>query len=97
MQWREKYFCIGDIRGLGGMLGLELVKDKGTKEPAPDLTNALIAECVRNGLMLESAGTYGNVIRFLAPLVITDEQLECGLRIMEQSLCTCLEEMKDEV
>ena len=97
VQWREKYFCIGDIRGLGGMLGLELVKDKGTKEPAPELTNALIAECVRNGLMLESAGTYGNVIRFLAPLVITDEQLECGLRIMEQSLCTCLEEMKDEV
>ncbi len=85
-EWKEKYNVIGDIRGLGGMIGLELVKDHATKEPAPELTKALILECAQNGLMIESAGTYGNVIRFLAPLVITDEQLECGLQIMEAAL-----------
>ncbi len=85
-EWKEKYYCIGDVRGLGGMLGLELVKDKTTKEPAPELTKNLVLECAANGLLIESAGTYGNVIRFLAPLVITDEQIEAGLQIMEQAL-----------
>ncbi len=85
-EWKEKYNVIGDIRGLGGMIGLELVKDQATKEPAPELTKALILEAAQNGLMIESAGTYGNVIRFLAPLVMTDEQLEAGLQIMEAAL-----------
>lgn len=89
-EWKEKYKVIGDVRGLGGMIGLELVKDQTTKEPNPELTKALILECVQNGLMIESAGTYGNVIRFLAPLVMTDEQLEAGLSIMEASLVKCL-------
>ncbi|MCD8216485.1 MAG: 4-aminobutyrate--2-oxoglutarate transaminase [Clostridiales bacterium] len=85
-EWKEKYNVIGDVRGLGGMIGLELVKDQATKEPAPDLTKALVLECAQNGLMIESAGTYSNVIRFLAPLVMTDEQLEAGLQIMEAAL-----------
>ena len=85
-EWKNRYKVIGDVRGLGGMIGLELVKDQATKEPAPELTKALILECAQNGLMIESAGTYVNVIRFLAPLVITDEQLEAGLEIMEQAL-----------
>ncbi|MCD8149242.1 MAG: 4-aminobutyrate--2-oxoglutarate transaminase [Clostridiales bacterium] len=85
-EWKEKYNVIGDVRGLGGMIGLELVKDQATKEPAPEMTKALVLECAQNGLMIESAGTYGNVIRFLAPLVITDEQLEAGLQIMEAAL-----------
>ena len=74
----------------GGMIGLELVKDQKSKEPAPELTAALIQECAKNGLMIENAGTYGNVIRFLAPLVITDEQLEAGLEIMEKALVKCM-------
>ena len=89
-EWKEKYNCIGDVRGLGAMIGLELVKDQTTKEPDAPLTAALIQECAKNGLLIENAGTYGNVIRFLAPLVITDEQLEAGLDIMEKALVTCM-------
>ena len=78
------------MRGLGAMIVLELVKDQTTKEPDAPLTAALIQECAKNGLLIENAGTYGNVIRFLAPLVITDEQLEAGLDIMEKALVTCM-------
>lgn len=95
-KWQEKYDCIGDIRGLGGMIGLELVKTQEGKEPAPALTNALVLECANNGLLIESAGTYGNVIRFLAPLVITDEQLEAGLEIMEKALVKCMAEGEEK-
>lgn len=90
-EWQKKYPVIGDIRGLGGMIGLELVKDQATKEPAPKLTADLIQECAKNGLIIENAGTYGNVIRFLAPLVITDEQLEAGLQIMENAVVKCMD------
>jgi 4-aminobutyrate aminotransferase/(S)-3-amino-2-methylpropionate transaminase len=91
-QWQETYSCIGDVRGLGGMIGLELVKDQDSREPDAALTSALIQECAQRGLLIENAGTYGNVIRFLAPLVMTDEQLEAGLGIMEQSLVACLKQ-----
>ena len=86
----EKYDCIGDIRGLGGMVGIEFVKDKVSKEPDAALTGAIISECVNNGLMVEGAGTYGNVIRFLAPLVMTDEQLEVGLDIFEKAIVVAM-------
>ena len=89
-EWQKKYPVIGDVRGLGGMIGLELVKDQESKEPDAKLTADLIQECVKNGLMIENAGTYNNVIRFLAPLVITDEQLEAGLEIMEKALVKCM-------
>lgn len=87
--WMKKYPCVGDARGLGSMIGIEFIKDQVTKEPAPELISAIIAECVQNGLMVEGAGTYNNVIRFLAPLVITDEQLESGLRIFEEAIAKC--------
>ena len=83
---KEKYECVGDVRGLGGMVGIEFVKDKKTKEPAPELTSAVITECWKRGLLVEGAGTYNNVIRFLAPLVITDEQLAAGLDIFEAAV-----------
>lgn len=86
----DRYDCIGDVRGLGGMIGIEFVKDKGTKEPDGALTEAVIKECAANGLLVEGAGTYGNVIRFLAPLVMTDAQLEAGLDIFENALKKCL-------
>ena len=82
----EKYPVIGDVRGLGAMVGIEFVKDKTTKEPAPELTSAVIQACASMGLIVESAGTYHNVIRFLAPLVITDEQLKAGLDIFEKAV-----------
>ena len=88
---KEKYNCIGDVRGLGGMIGIEFVKDKETKEPAPELTAAVINTCAKNGLLVEGAGTYNNVIRFLAPLVITDEQLAVGLDIFEKAVVTAME------
>lgn len=90
-EWKEKYHCVGDVRGLGAMIGIEFVKDQETKEPAPQLTSAIIQECAANGLLIEGAGTYNNVVRFLAPLVITDEQLEKGLEIFEAAIVTCIE------
>lgn len=83
---KEKYEPVGDVRGLGAMIGMEFVKDKKTKEPDPQFVKDLVQECVQHGLMIESAGVYGNVIRFLAPLVITDEQLEAGLDILENAV-----------
>lgn len=89
-EWKEKYECVGDVRGLGGMVGIEFVKDKESKEPAAALTSAIIQEAAKHGLMVEGAGTYGNVIRFLAPLVMTDEQLEAGLEIFENAIKACI-------
>ena len=88
---KEKYECVGDVRGLGGMIGIEFVKDKESKEPDAALTSAIINECAANGLLVEGAGTYNNVIRFLAPLVMTDAQLEAGLAIFEEAVAKCAE------
>ena len=82
-EWLEKYDVIGDVRGLGGMIGMEFVTDKESKNPNTAIVSEIIEEAVQNGLMLESSGTCGQVIRFLAPLVMTDEQLEEGLKIFE--------------
>ena len=90
-EWKEKYPVIGDVRGLGGMIGLEFVKDQESKEPYPEFSAAVIKGCAQKGLMIEGAGTYGNVIRFLAPLVMTDEQLEVGLDIYESVIKELLE------
>ena len=81
-----KYPVVGDVRGLGGMVGIEFVKNTKTKEPAPELTADVIRACASMGLLVEGAGTYNNVIRFLAPLVMTDEQLEAGLDIFEKAV-----------
>lgn len=87
--WKElakSYPVIGDIRGLGAMTGVEFVKDRDSKEPATELVSRLIASALQKGLMLESSGTYSNVIRFLAPLCMTDEQMGCGLEIFKSAL-----------
>lgn len=86
IEWKDKYKVIGDVRGLGAMIGIEFVKDGQTKQPYPELVEKLVYDCVQKGLLIESAGTFGNVIRFLAPLVITDEQLEAGFRILEEAI-----------
>ncbi|MDW7672433.1 MAG: aminotransferase class III-fold pyridoxal phosphate-dependent enzyme, partial [Bacillota bacterium] len=83
---QDKYPLIGDVRGRGIMLAIELVKDRTTKEAAKDETNAIIQECWHNGLVLLSAGARGNVIRFLVPFVVTREQLDAGLEILETAL-----------
>jgi 4-aminobutyrate aminotransferase/(S)-3-amino-2-methylpropionate transaminase len=83
---QQQFEIIGDVRGKGPMLALELVKDRQTKEPAADQAKALVKFCYEKGLILLSCGSFGNVIRTLMPLVITDEQLERGLAIMEDGL-----------
>jgi 4-aminobutyrate aminotransferase/(S)-3-amino-2-methylpropionate transaminase len=85
-KFNDKFKCIGDIRGLGAMCAIEIVKDQETKEPAKELTNQIIKEANKRGLLIFSAGVYSNVIRLLMPLVITDEQLEEGLNILENSI-----------
>lgn len=77
---------IGEVRGLGGMLGVEFVEDTKTKEPAADFVSHLIEDCAQKGLIIENAGVYSNVVRFLAPLVITEEQLTAGLTIFTQTI-----------
>jgi 4-aminobutyrate aminotransferase / (S)-3-amino-2-methylpropionate transaminase / 5-aminovalerate transaminase len=89
-QWMEKYKVIGDVRGLGAMVGIEFVKDRETKEPDAQLVAELIRETAQHGLLCENAGVHGNVIRFLAPLVIQDEQLEAGLNIFEEAIKKCI-------
>jgi len=89
-EWKEKYDVIGDVRGVGAMMGVEFVKDRKTKEFNPDLVNKIVDAAVLKGLLLESAGTYGNVIRFLCPLCVTDVQLEKGLELYEEALKECL-------
>ena len=88
-QWQTKFPLLGDVRGLGAMIGLEFVKDPVTKAPNGDLVSALVQECARHGLLIENAGRWGQVVRFLAPLTITDRQLHCGLDILENALKTC--------
>ena len=83
LEFQQKYDIIGDVRGLGPMIAMELVRDRRTKEPAPEETKALVSYCYERGVIILSCGTYGNVIRFLMPLVITDEQLGKGLEIVE--------------
>jgi len=85
-RWATRYESIGDVRGLGAMVAMELVRDRKSKAPDRDLTQALLAATLQRGLILLSAGTYGNVIRVLVPLTVSDEVLEEGLQVMEQSL-----------
>lgn len=85
-EMQQKYPLIGDIRGLGAMIAIELVKDRETKEPAKHETAQVITECLQQGLVMISAGVFGNVIRTLMPLVITDEQLDRGISILESAL-----------
>lgn len=83
---QKEFPKIGDVRGLGCMIGLEFVKDPETKEPDKDSVKAIIGECLKQGLVLINAGIFGNVIRFLPPVVITDEQLEQAMTIFESSV-----------
>lgn len=85
-EMKQKYEVVGDVRGLGPMVGLELVKDRVTKEPAVDETKALAKKCHEKGVLVITAGILGNVVRVLMPVVITDEQLNYGLDVIEECL-----------
>jgi 4-aminobutyrate aminotransferase / (S)-3-amino-2-methylpropionate transaminase / 5-aminovalerate transaminase len=85
-QFHDMYPCIGDIRGLGAMMALEFVKNRESKEPDKDLTNNIIRRSYESGLILIAAGTFGNVIRTLMPLVILEDQLQEGLEVLEHAI-----------
>ncbi|WP_188454241.1 4-aminobutyrate--2-oxoglutarate transaminase [Virgibacillus oceani] len=82
----DKYDVIGDYRGLGAMCALEFVEDRLSKTPAKEISNQILKEAHSRGVIALKAGVYDNVIRLLMPLVITDEQLEEGLNILEESI-----------
>jgi 4-aminobutyrate aminotransferase/(S)-3-amino-2-methylpropionate transaminase len=78
--------CVGDIRGLGAMLACELVTDKSTREPDPELTAAVMREAAQRGLVLVTCGMYGNVIRIMVPLTASDAIVREGLDILVECL-----------
>lgn len=88
--WQERFDAIGDVRGVGSMLAIELVQSRETKEPAPDLATRVIEESLQRGLLLLKAGLYGNCVRVLTPLVITDDELNEALDVWEEALAAAL-------
>ncbi|HEY6552452.1 MAG TPA: 4-aminobutyrate--2-oxoglutarate transaminase [Vicinamibacteria bacterium] len=86
LAWKERFEVVGDVRGVGAMWALELVKDRATRAPAKDETSAVSKRGYARGLVTITAGTYGNVIRTLMPLVISDAELGEGLDVLEASL-----------
>ena len=88
--WQQRWPEIGDVRGLGAMIALELVLDPETKEPAPDLATEVVDHAARNGLLLLKSGIYSNCIRVLTPLVLSDAELDEALSVWEQAFETVL-------
>jgi 4-aminobutyrate aminotransferase/(S)-3-amino-2-methylpropionate transaminase len=84
-QMQKKHAQIGDIRGIGAMLAMEIVEDPATKKPSPALLNSTIAECRKRGMVVLQCGIRGNVMRFLPTLVMTDEQMAQAMDILEAS------------
>jgi 4-aminobutyrate aminotransferase/(S)-3-amino-2-methylpropionate transaminase len=84
--WQERWPRIGDVRGLGAMLAIELVHDPATKQPAADLATDVVEHAARHGLLLLKAGVYSNCIRVLTPLVLTDAELDEALSVWEDAL-----------
>jgi 4-aminobutyrate aminotransferase/(S)-3-amino-2-methylpropionate transaminase len=88
--WQERWARIGDVRGLGAMLAIELVSDPATKEPDADTASAVVEAAAARGLLLLKSGIYANCIRVLAPLVLTDAELEEALAVWEEALDSVL-------
>jgi 4-aminobutyrate aminotransferase/(S)-3-amino-2-methylpropionate transaminase len=90
LDWQERFPAIGDVRGLGAMLAIELVADRATQKPAPELTQAVLDAALQRGLLLLKAGVHGNAIRVLMPLVLTDGELDEALAVWEDALAHVL-------
>lgn len=89
LELQQRYPIIGDVRGRGAMLAIELV-EAGTKNPNSAAVNKVVAFCHANGVLVLNAGTHGNVIRFLPPLAITDEQLTDALNVLDAALASAI-------
>lgn len=86
LEMMEKYPCIGNIRGMGAMLGMEFVKDRATKEPNKEIIGKITGAALQSGVIFLSAGTLGNVIRFLPPVTMSDEQAKFGMDALEKAI-----------
>jgi 4-aminobutyrate aminotransferase / (S)-3-amino-2-methylpropionate transaminase / 5-aminovalerate transaminase len=86
LAWQRRFPQVGDVRGLGAMLAIELVEDPETKTPAPALASAVTDEAVKRGLLLLKAGIYSNCIRVLTPLILSDAELDEALGVWEEAL-----------
>ena len=89
--WQKKWPLIGEVRGLGGMCAIELVRDPQTREPADSETKAIAKYCYEHGLITITAGTFNNIMRILVPLAISDEQFDEGLGVLEAALASVAE------
>ena len=88
--WSKRTSAVGDVRGLGAMMAVELVEDGDPRRPASTLTKEVIAACHEQGVLIVGAGVHGNVIRILCPLVIEEAQLDRGLDVIEEELLRCV-------
>ena len=84
--WQREMPRLGDVRGLGAMIALELVRDPASREPTPDDVLAVVKYCAEHGVLTMRAGLYANCLRLLMPLTITDDQLQEGLDVLEDAL-----------
>jgi len=85
-EWQLQWELVGEVRGLGAMQALELVRSRSTREPADEETKQVSQYCYEHGLVTITAGSYGNVIRLLMPLVITDAQMDEALDVLGSAL-----------
>ncbi|HEY2461319.1 MAG TPA: 4-aminobutyrate--2-oxoglutarate transaminase [Candidatus Acidoferrum sp.] len=87
-EWQRRWGLVGDVRGLGGMCAMELVRDAASREPAEEETKAIAKYCYEHGLIMMTAGTFGNVVRILAPLVMTEEEFDEGMDVLEEAVAS---------
>jgi 4-aminobutyrate aminotransferase/(S)-3-amino-2-methylpropionate transaminase len=95
--WQKKWPLIGDVRGLGGMCAIELVRDAESRAPADKETTEIAHYCYEHGLITITAGSYGNVVRILVPLTISDAQFEEGLTVLEAAIASVAERKTAEL
>jgi 4-aminobutyrate aminotransferase/(S)-3-amino-2-methylpropionate transaminase len=88
--WQARFPQVGDVRGLGSMLAIELVEDPASKAPAAELASRVVSEALSRGLLLLKSGVHGNCIRVLVPLVISDSELEEALQVWEDALAAAV-------
>ena len=91
LDWQRRWPQIGDVRGMGAMLAIEIVRDPESRTPAPELVEAVVDEALQRGLILLKAGIFGNCIRVLCPLTISDAELDEGLVAWEEALAAVLQ------
>jgi 4-aminobutyrate aminotransferase / (S)-3-amino-2-methylpropionate transaminase / 5-aminovalerate transaminase len=90
LSWQQRWDAVGDVRGLGSMLAIELVHGRSTKDPAPEVASAVVEAAAERGLLLLKSGIYSNCIRVLVPLVISDGELDEALGVWEDALAATL-------